>query len=128
MSSVVAEPSTKETGASEVALSPSNIIVDFGDIIYTVHNSIQADLGNKINFLQGVDRQCHVCGIDYEFENKVQQSKWIGYDEEDCKYWLHASCLLGKSKKITHCLYQNFLTNVPLIGRLILPFCHRQRP
>ena len=83
MSSVVAEPSTKETGASEVALSPSNIIVDFKD---TVHNSIQADLGNKIKFLQGVDRQCHVCGIDYETENKVQQSKWIGCDEEDCKY------------------------------------------
>ena len=79
-------------------LSPSQYTVEE---IYTTQRGVQADLGTKIESITGNDKQCRVCGKDFDSETKVEQSKWMGCDESDCKYWLHASCLLGKSRKIT---------------------------
>ena len=36
---------------------------------------------NKIEPISGTDKRCRVCGKDYLSENKVEQSTWIGCDE-----------------------------------------------
>ena len=53
-------------------------------------------MGDKITELPGVDRQYSVCGGDYEKDTRAKQNLWMGCDTENCKYWVHANCMLGK--------------------------------
>ena len=78
-----------------------------------VESGTQADLGN-IEFLDGVDRQCRVCGVDYETETVAQKANWIGCEHPNCNYWLHASCLLGKSRKITNAFVRKIPYKCPV--------------
>ncbi|XP_053394444.1 uncharacterized protein LOC128555626 isoform X1 [Mercenaria mercenaria] len=56
---------------------------------------------------QGNDQQCRECGED----TFIIQDLRISCDDESCSYWLHATCLLGPSHKIT----EDFVKNLPFL-------------
>ena len=91
---------------SDTSLSPAHIISEDNDLIvqevFNEEKGTQADFGNKIDVIDGVDKQCRICGGEFSADCKALQDKWIGCDHPGCIYWIHAYCLLGKSSKITN--------------------------
>ena len=50
---------------------------------------------------KGVEKQCRMCGAVWENDSRTRRLLWIGCESRACKYWVHADCLLGKSKRLT---------------------------
>ncbi|XP_060573483.1 uncharacterized protein LOC132731333 [Ruditapes philippinarum] len=68
------------------------------------------DVATQCNLMDGLpssndsansSEQCRLCGGLFADDSKGVKDLWLGCDEPECKYWLHATCLLGKSPKIT---------------------------
>ena len=47
------------------------------------------------------EKQCNLCGGQYDQESRARQRKWIVCNQQECGFSLHAECLLGKSTKFT---------------------------
>lgn len=77
--------------------SPVNLIVE--EVEFS-EEGVQCSLGFGEKVTEGIEVQCRVCGKDYESDSRAAQALWIGCDRDDCRYWQHAACLLGNSKKI----------------------------
>ncbi|XP_045190170.1 uncharacterized protein LOC123547269 [Mercenaria mercenaria] len=94
------EDNNKSAGCSNVAMSPKAVKAA-KDHIITTDSEIQCSLIDTVGNNFGNERFCRVCGRDYEADTRQEQKLWIGCTQDDCDYWLHVKCLLGKSKKIT---------------------------
>ena len=81
-----------------LALSPFDVMIV--EEVFKKDTGVQADMGSVITEKNLVDRQCRVCGVDYERDTKAAQNTWIGCESNDSKYWLHANCLLGTKKNV----------------------------
>ena len=79
--------------------------------VFKEERGVQVDMGSLITEISGVDKQCRVCGLEFEKDTKAVQNTWIGCESKDCKYWLHATCLLGTKKKLS----KQFLSKLPFL-------------
>ena len=62
--------------------------------------------------MAGVEMQCPMCGVLYDLDSRSRRKIWVGCTKRECKYWLHADCLLGRSPKIT----PEFVKEMPFLG------------
>ena len=94
-------------------MSPSQLHLEVRELVYA-DKGVQVTLEVKITALPGIDRQCSICGSDYEKDTKTQQNTWIGCDTPKCKYWVYVNCMLGTKKKITKGFVSKILFSCPI--------------
>lgn len=49
-----------------------------------VEKGVQVVIGDKPTELPGVDRQCSVCGREFEKDTRAQQNLWTGFIQTAC--------------------------------------------
>ncbi|XP_045191634.2 uncharacterized protein LOC123548434 [Mercenaria mercenaria] len=99
---------TASANQDNPALSPQHFQV-FEVTSNTV--GIQCNLADSVANLVTANspEQCRYCGGMFQNDSKHTQDLWVGCDKDQCDYWVHAFCLLGKSNKIT----AKFVKNLP---------------